>query len=76
MSADLEPLKTEINDTIGVMQSAEVALNGVAAKISAAIAQALSNGATAAELAPVIDLGNSLKAEATSLAQAVANQPA
>ena len=71
----LAELTTTVNDTIGVMQSAEAALNGVATKIDAAVAAALANGATEAELVPVTELSAALKAEATNLATAVANQP-
>lgn len=71
----LAELTQEINDTIGVEQSAVLALNGVAAKIQAAVDAALANGATATELQPVIDLGVQLKAQSDALAAAVAANP-
>jgi hypothetical protein len=58
------------------MESATVALNGVAARIQAAVDAAIANGATAAELAPVQDEVNALKASSDALAQAVVSQPA
>lgn len=60
-----------VNDTIGVMQSAEAALAGISARIQAAVDAALLNGATEAELAPVVDLKNALDVERTNLAAAI-----
>jgi len=71
----LGDLAQAVNDTVGVEQSAVVALNGVAARIDAAVQAALANGATAAELAPVTDEVNNLKTASAALAAAVAAQP-
>ena len=71
----LSDLTTSVTNTVGVMQSAEAALNGVAAKIQTAVDAALQNGATAAELAPVSDLVTALNDEASKLAAAVAANP-
>lgn len=65
-------LTTAVNDTVGVMQSAEVALNGVAQKVQDAVSAALANGATADELAPVQLVVDALVAEKNNLANAVA----
>lgn len=72
----LAALKQEVEDTVGVEASAVAALDGVAAKIEAAVAKALENGATAEQLAPVTDEVNALKAAREALAAAVAANPA
>jgi hypothetical protein len=71
----LADLTAAVTNIVGVAQSAEAALNGVAARIQAAVDAALANGATAAELAPVQDEVNALNAEAANLAAAVAANP-
>jgi hypothetical protein len=71
----LADLTKSVSDTVGVMQSAEVALNGVAARIQAAVDAAIANGATADELKPVQDEVTALNNESSNLAAAVANQP-
>ncbi len=68
----LADLAASVTNIVGAAQSAEAALNGVAARIQAAVDAALANGATAAELAPVQDEVNALNAEASNLAAAVA----
>jgi len=74
-AAVLADLTAAVTNIVGVAQSAEAALNGVAARIQAAVDAALANGATAAELAPVQDEVNALNAEAANLAAAVAANP-
>lgn len=59
----------------GVMDSATALINGFAAKLDAAIAQALANGATEAELLPLQNLDDELHAKSDALAQAVAANP-
>jgi len=68
----LTALAQEVTDTVGVEESAIVALDGIAARIEAAVAKALENGATAEELAPVTDEVANLKATREKLAAAVA----
>jgi hypothetical protein len=51
----LDELKQEVSDTIGVMESARVFINGESARMDAAVAAALANGATAEQLAPITD---------------------
>lgn len=68
----LDQLTQEVTDTVGVEESAIVALDGVAARIEAAVAKALENGATAEQLAPVTAEVASLKATRERLAAAVA----
>ena len=70
-------LTTEIVETVGVVQSATVLINGFGAKLDAAVAAAVANGATEAELAPLTDLSAALDSETNALAAAVAaNSPA
>ena len=55
-----------------VVDSAVAALNGIAARIDAAVAAALANGATAAQLAPLTALSADIQTRTASLAAAVA----
>jgi hypothetical protein len=68
----LDALAQEVTDTVGVEASAVAALDGVAARIQAAVDAALANGATAEQLAPVTDELANLKAAREALAAAVA----
>lgn len=66
----------EVTQTRGVMASATALINGFSGKLAQAIAQALENGATAEELAPLTELEASLESERMALAEAVAaNSP-
>ena len=65
-------LTTEVNETVGVMQSATVLINGFQTRLEAAVAAAIANGATEAELQPLNDLVTSLDTEGNALAAAVA----
>lgn len=72
MAADLNPLIEEVKAIEGVVESATAFVNGVAARVQAAIDAALANGATAEQLAPVQAEVDAAKAKADLLAQAVA----
>lgn len=73
----LDDLATEVTAATTVMASATALINGIAARIQAAVDAALANGATAAELAPVQAEADALKASAADLTAAVeANTPA
>lgn len=73
----LEQLQAEVANDVTVMGSATTLINGIAARIQAAIDAALANGATAEELAPVTDEVAALNAGATALSAAItANTPA
>jgi hypothetical protein len=61
----------EITETRGVIQSAVTLINGISARIQAAVEAALANGATAEELAPVTEALAALDADANELAAAV-----
>jgi len=77
----MSPLLTNVNDDVTkattVSRSATVLINGIAAKIEAAVAAAIQNGATEAELQPVSALSDELEVASNELAAAVtANTPA
>lgn len=59
----------------GAMLSATALINGFSDKLKQAIADALENGATAEELAPLSDLDDQLNASSDELAAAVAANP-
>lgn len=71
----LADLAAEVERTKTVEASAVALINGIAARITAAVAAAIANGATAAELQPVTDEVTALKAANDSLADAVAANP-
>ena len=73
----LADLTAEIQKATTVEASATALISGIADRIAAAVAAAIANGATAAELAPVADLGKTLDAQSDALQAAVtANTPA
>ncbi len=72
----LGDLETSVTNATTVMASATALINGIAARIQAAVDAALANGATAEELAPVQAEADALKASASDLSAAVeANTP-
>lgn len=73
----LADLTNEITNATSVEASATALINGIADRIARAVSDAIANGATAEELAPVADLGTQLKAQSDALQAAVtANTPA
>jgi hypothetical protein len=70
-SAVLDKLAAEVTKATTVMASATLLINGIQARIQAAIDKALENGATAAELAPVQAEADALATAAADLATAV-----
>ncbi len=68
----LADLKAQVAKNTEVEASAVTLINGIAARIQAAIDAAIANGATEAELAPVADEVAALTASATALGDAVA----
>ncbi len=68
----LDALKAQVEASTQVEASAVLLINGIAQRIADAIAAAIANGATAAELAPVQTEVDALKASAQTLADAVA----
>jgi len=67
----LDALKDAVTRETQVVASAVALINGIAARVQAAVDAALANGATAAELQPVQDEVNTLNANADALAAAV-----
>jgi len=68
----LEALRVEVENDVAVMSAAKTLIDGIAARVQAAVNQALQNGATEAELAPVQTEVDALKAGAADLSAAVA----
>jgi hypothetical protein len=67
----LAALEAEVAEATTVMESAVILINGIPARIQAAIDAAIANGATEAELAPVQAEVDALHASAEALAAAV-----
>jgi hypothetical protein len=75
--AVLDQLAAQVKTNTDAEASAITVLNGIAARIQAAVDAALANGATAAQLAPIVDEVTALNNSATALAAAVvASTPA
>lgn len=68
----LDTLTAEITKANTVISSAVTLINGIKAQQDAAVQQALANGATAAQLQPIIALGTNLSTNADALSAAVA----
>lgn len=68
-------LTKSVTDAKGAMESATVLINGFKARLDAAVATALQNGATADELAPLSQLSTDLETDSVALANAVAANP-
>lgn len=73
----LADLDAAVTNAVTVQSSAATLIRGIAARIEAAVAAAIANGATAEELAPVQAEADALKASSQDLADAVSeNTPA
>lgn len=73
----LDALASSVTATTDVISSAVTLINGIAARIQAAVDAALAGGATADQLAPVQAEVDALNASKDALAAAVAaNTPA
>ncbi len=72
----IDDLVAQATATEGVIDSAVVVINGIQARIDAAVTAALNNGATAAQLAPVVQVSTDLKTKSDALAGAIATVPA
>ena len=72
----LQDLDTSVTEATTVMASATTLIDGIAARIQAAVDAAIAGGATAAQLAPVQAEADALKASSAALSAAVvANTP-
>jgi hypothetical protein len=73
----LAVLNDQVTNATTVMASATILINGIAARVQAAVDAALANGASEAELVPVQAEVDALKSSSGDLAAAVqANTPA
>ena len=75
MNPVLSDLAAQVEQTLGVEQSAIVFIMGVANRIEAAVQEALRNGATESELAPIRDQVDAMRESAQALADAIAANP-
>lgn len=74
---DLLALQAQVTRATAVEAGATTLIGGIQARIDAAVAAALANGATAAQIKPVTDLSAALGAQSDALTAAViANTPA
>ena len=72
----LGSLTTEVGEATTIMASATALIGGFQSRLEAAVAAALANGASEAELQPLNDLVSALDREGNALAAAVqANTP-
>lgn len=75
-SEQIAALTAQVNKATTVEKSAQTLIEGIKARIDAAVAAAIANGATAEQLQPLSDLGTSLDTESDALqAAVVANTP-
>jgi hypothetical protein len=73
----LDALAAQVKANTDVEASATQLINGIAARVQAAVDKAIAGGATAADLAPVQAEVDAMKASADALSAAVvANTPA
>ena len=70
----LGQLTQQVQNTVGVEQSATALINGFQQKLDDAVAKALENGATAEELQPLSELSNEMQTQTDALSAAVAAQ--
>ena len=68
----LSDLAAAVEKATTVEASAAMLINGIAARIQAAVDAALANGASAADLAPITDEVSKLNAASDALSAAVA----
>ena len=74
-NATIDALIAQIEATKGVLDSCDVFINGMAARIQAAVDAAIAGGVSAADMAPVQAEIDSLKAESDKVAAALAANP-
>lgn len=71
----LADLESSVGRARGAMTSATALISGIAARVKTAVDEALANGATAEELAPVTALVDGLNTDGEALAAAVVANP-
>lgn len=72
---ELTQLASDVTAEQGAVDSAVTLINGISAKIDAAVAAATAAGATPVELKSLTDLSTAVKAQTASLGAAVAANP-
>jgi C4-type Zn-finger protein len=70
----LDQLTAQVTETTGVEQSAITLIEGIQARIDAAVQQVLDNGATAEQLQPISDLSTAMETQTQALAAAIQAQ--
>lgn len=73
MSEVIDNLVNAADEAETVMESAAVAIEGIAGRIDAAVQAAIANGATAEQLQPVSDESDQLRSSSARLQAAIAN---
>lgn len=71
----LTDLETATTNAKGAMESATTLINGIAARVQAAVTAAVAGGASAADLAPVQAVVDGLNTDAAALSAAVTANP-
>jgi hypothetical protein len=74
-NATLQEDIEQVKRVRGVLASTKLFIEGEAARLQAAIAQALANGATEAELAPLSAEVDAMEAQANEIAAAINTNP-
>lgn len=69
---DLTGLIAQMTAADTTLQSTAIFVGNIPGFIATAVAAAIANGATAAQLAPVVALGNQIATDSTALLNAVA----
>ena len=72
MANKLDPVVTEITNVKGVLESATAYVNSVPQLLQDALDEALANGATAEQIAPVQALADAMQASSDALVAAMA----
>jgi len=67
----ISTLTAQVTTATTVEKSAQTLIEGIKARVDAAVAAAIANGATAEQLQPVSDLSAAMDAESTALQAAV-----
>ena len=71
----LTDLTTAVANAKGAMESATTLINGIAARVQAAVDKAIAGGATAADLAPVQAEIDALNTDSAALSAAIIANP-
>lgn len=75
MAQQLDDIIEDVRTCKGVLESTKVWFDGYRERLQAAIDAAIGNGATAAQLAPVVAEADAAAAKAAEVAAAIAENP-